>query len=115
MLWLALPGEGEMQTLDIPTYLPQIKENLPLVAITLLNNQIFKFSSLSAVDSKCFHENYDLPVLEIVLTLLVKGLIRRGNVDLKAPVKQVTADNLKYFSIISTPLTQPADKNHGIL
>lgn len=110
---LALPQEGEMQALDI--YPAQIKENLPLVTITLFNNQIFKFSAVFAVDSKCFHHNYDLPVLEIVLTLLVKGLIRRGNVDPKAPVKQVTADNLKCFSIISAPLTQPADKTHDIL
>lgn len=113
-LGLALPWEGEMQALDILIYPPQTKENLPLVTITLLNNQIFKFSSVLAVDTKCFHQNYDLPVLEIVLTLVVKGLIKRGNVDPKAPVKQVTADTLKCFSIISIPLTQPADKNHYI-
>lgn len=75
----------------------------------------FSISAVFAVGSKFFHHNDDLPVLEIVLTLLVKGLIRRGNVDPKAPVKQVTADNLKYFSIISAPLTQPADKTHDIL
>lgn len=104
-----------MQPLNIFIYPPQIEENLTLVTITLLNDQIFKFSSVLGVDSKCFHHNYDLPVLEIVLTLLVKGLIRRGNVDPKAPVKQVTADNLKCFSIISAPLTQPAHKTHDNL
>lgn len=104
-----------MQPLNIFIYPPQIEENLTLVTITLLNNQIFKFSSVLAVDSKCFHHNYDLSVLEIVLTLLVKDLIRRGNVDPKAPVKQVTADNLKCFSIISAPLTQPAHKTHDNL
>lgn len=104
-----------MQALHILIYPPQIKENLPLVTITFLNNQIFKFSSVSAVDSKCFHHNYDLPVLETVLTLPVKGLIRRGNVDPKAPVKQVPADNLRRFNIISAPRTQPADKTHDNL
>lgn len=62
-----------MQILDVLIYPPQIKDKIPLVAIPVVNNQIFKFFSVLAVDSKCFHHNYDLPVLEIVLTLLLRA------------------------------------------
>lgn len=56
------------------------------------------------VDTKSSHQNYDFPVLEIVLTLHVKSFIKRSSVDPKASVKQITVDNLKCFNIISVNL-----------
>lgn len=68
------------------------------------NNQIFKLAAFLTVDAKSSHQNYDLPVLEIVLTLHVKSFITRSSVDPKASVKQTTFDNLKCFNVISVPL-----------
>ena len=65
--------------------------------------------------TKSSHQNYDLPVLEIVLTLHVKNLIKRSNVDPKASAKQITVDNLKCFNVISVPLRQSTAENHDVL
>lgn len=67
------------------------------------------------MDAKSSHQNYDLLMLEIVLILHEKSLIKRSSVDPKASVKQITVDNLKCFNIISVPLRQPAAENHGLL
>lgn len=67
------------------------------------------------MDAKSSHQNYDLPVLEIILKLHVESLIKRSRVDPKASVKQISADSLKCFNITIVPLGQPAAKNHHVL